>query len=139
MKTLVSAWLKRNLAPSNLSMIPRVCDGLPVAEFDDLRHLLGLSDRELGRRVGISVPTLYRRRQAKARLDSQASDHIMRFARLFGLATQFFEGDELAARRWLQRPAPALGGMMPLDAAQTEVGARAVAQLLGQLQHGVIP
>lgn len=137
-KTLVSGYLHPKQALSAVEMIPRVREGLHVSEFDALRDLLDLTDRELARKVGVSVPTLYRRRQSKTRLDSQASDHIMRFARLFGQAVEFFEGDEAAARRWLKRPAPTLSGLPPLDAAETEVGARAVEQLLGRLEHGVL-
>ena len=140
MKNVVSGYILQDKpALTPIEMIPHVREGLPLTEFDTLREMLGLPERELARRVGVSVPTLYRRRQAKARLDWRASDHLMRFARLFGLAVQFFEGDEAAARRWFQRPAPALGGLTPLDAAETEVGARAVEQLLGRLEHGVLP
>lgn len=137
-KRFVSAFLRPQRAPSAVDMISHVRMGLHVRVFDALRGLLGVPDRELGRKIGISVPTLYRRRQAKARLGPQASDHIMRFARLFGLAVELFEGDAAAARHWLKRPAPSLGGLTPLDAAETEVGARAVEQLLGQLQQGVL-
>ena len=135
---MVTDCLNPKQALSSVEMISHIKDGLSVGEFDSLRDLLGLSDRELASKVGVSIPTLYRRRQAKGRLDSQASDRIMRLARLFALSVQFFEGDEAAARRWMQRPAPALAGLRPLDAAETEVGARAVEQLIGRLEHGVL-
>jgi putative toxin-antitoxin system antitoxin component (TIGR02293 family) len=139
MKTLVTACLRPRQAPSPIEVSRQVQDGLAMGEFDALRDLLGVTDRDLARRIGISVPTVYRRRQAGARLDSNASDRLMRFARLFGLTVQFFEGNEAAARRWLMRPAPDLEHAKPLDVAATEVGARAVEQLLGRLEYGVLP
>ena len=135
--TLVATCLESPEPPSPVEMIPRILDGLPVVEFDTLRELLDISDLQLGQMVGVSVPTLYRRRQTNSRLDKEASDHIMRYVRLLGLAVKFFDGDMPAARRWLSRPAPALGGLKPLDAARTEVGARAVEQLIGRLEHSV--
>ncbi len=121
----------------DLQLIPQVKGGLPVAEFDALRETFAATDAELAPRVGLSVPTLYRRRQDKGRLDPEASDKVVRLARLFGLARQLFEGDNEAARHWFSRPAPALGGQKPLDVAGTEVGARMVERLIGRLEYGV--
>jgi putative toxin-antitoxin system antitoxin component (TIGR02293 family) len=62
---------------------------------------------------------------------------LVRFARLFRLATELYDGDEEAAREWLRKPAPALDGETPLDHADTEAGAREVEVLIGRLEHGV--
>jgi putative toxin-antitoxin system antitoxin component (TIGR02293 family) len=62
---------------------------------------------------------------------------VLRFARLFRLALELYDGDADAARAWLQKPARALDGVRPLDHAETEEGAREVERLLGRLEHGV--
>src|SRR4051794_5781269 len=93
----------------SLDVISEVRSGLAVTEFDALRETFAATDADLAPRVGLSIPTLYRRRQEKGRLDSDASDKVVRLARLFGLARRFFDGDDEAVRHWFSRPAPALG------------------------------
>jgi len=111
--------------------------GLPVADFDALRELLGVTAESLAQKVGLSIATLSRRRQSGEPLDAALSDRLLRFARLFRLATALHDGDEDAAREWLAKPARALDGETPLDRADTETGAREVENLIGRLEHGV--
>ncbi|MCC5808278.1 MAG: DUF2384 domain-containing protein [Opitutales bacterium] len=120
-----------------LAAVERVRHGLPTGEFDALREMLGLTVEELGRKTGLSVATLSRRRARRQPLDRDHSDRLVRYARLYWLAVDLFEGDEATARAWLKRPAPGLGGETPLDFAETEVGAREVEDLIGRLEHGV--
>ena len=40
-------------------------------------------------------------------------------------------------RRWLASPQVGLGGAIPLEFAETEVGAREVENLLGRIEYGV--
>ena len=115
----------------------RVRAGLPMAEFDALRDLLGLTVESLADRIGMSIATLSRRRHSGAPLDAGVSDRLLRYARLFRLATELHDGDEDAARDWLRKPARALDGETPLDHADTETGAREVEDLIGRLEHGV--
>jgi putative toxin-antitoxin system antitoxin component (TIGR02293 family) len=135
-KTLIRAHATgRRLRPGEAAA--RVKAGLPVAEFDALRELLGLTVEGLARRIGISIATLSRRRQSGQPLDAGRSDRLLRFARLFRLAVELHDGDSEAARNWLSKPARALDGKTPLDHADTEAGAREVENLIGRLEHGV--
>ncbi len=135
-KTLIKAHAKgRPLRAGEAAA--RVKAGLPIAEFDSLRELLGLTVEGLAGKIGISIATLSRRRQGGQPLDAGHSDRLLRFARLFRLATELNDGDEDAARDWLSKPARALDGEAPLDRADTEVGAREVENLIGRLEHGV--
>jgi putative toxin-antitoxin system antitoxin component (TIGR02293 family) len=68
----------------------------------------------------------------------EAERHL-RFSRVLEKATNLFEGDEVAARAWLERPCKALGNVSPLGVAETEHGARAVEDLIMQMEHGVFP
>ncbi len=109
--------------------------GLPVRELDALQASLGLPMERLASMLGISKATLHRRK-VKGRLDPAESDHVVRFARLLGKAVEVFESRE-NARRWLNSPQVGLGGAVPLEYAETEVGAREVEDLLGRIEYGV--
>jgi len=109
--------------------------GLPVGELNDLQATLAVPMEKLVPMLGISKATLHRRKAA-GRLDQAESDRVLRFARLMGRAVQVLESEE-NARRWLTSPQFGLGGAVPLEYAETEVGAREVEDLLGRIEFGV--
>jgi putative toxin-antitoxin system antitoxin component (TIGR02293 family) len=109
--------------------------GLPMAELEALRQCLDLPMEKLAPILGISKATLHRRKAA-GRLDLAESDRIVRYARLVGHAVTVLESLD-GARRWLTAPQFGLGGAIPLEYAETEVGAREVEQLLGRIDYGV--
>jgi len=106
-----------------------------VSELDALRESLGISMELLAPKLGLSKATLHRRK-ATGRLHAAESDRVVRYARLVGRAREVLESEE-AARTWLRSPQVGLGGAIPLDYAETEVGAREVEDLLGRIEHGV--
>jgi len=65
------------------------------------------------------------------------SERLLRLAGVLEKAAALFEGDAAAARHWLQTPNHALGNVAPLTFAQTEIGARAVEDLIDRLEYGV--
>jgi uncharacterized protein (DUF2384 family) len=58
-------------------------------------------------------------------------------ARLLALARETL-GDGALASRWLKRGNRALGGVAPIAAIDTELGARQVESLLGRIAYGGI-
>lgn len=124
-------------AENPAGLVDRILAGLPVEEFDTLREMLGLQVDQMAAKIGISVATLSRRRAKKEPLDRDHSDRLMRYARLYWLAVDLFEGATDTAREWLARPARGLDGRSPLQFAETEMGAREVEDLIGRLEHGV--
>lgn len=122
-----------DFTPSKLIEVLRV--GLPVQELRDLQASLDVPVDKLFPMLGISKATLHRR-QAEGRLDQAESDRVVRFAKLMGKAVEVMESDE-NARKWLQSPQFGLGGAVPLEYAETEVGAREVENLLGRIEYGV--
>lgn len=116
-------------------LIPSLKAGLPVCELEDLRSNLDLPMERLVPLLGISKATFHRRKLA-GRLDPAESDRVVRLARLLGLAAEVMEslGN---GRRWLTSPQVGLGGAVPLEYAETEVGAREVENLLGRMEYGV--
>ena len=118
-----------------LNVLEFVKKGLPVSELDVLRQFLDWPMERLTPKLGMSRATFHRRK-AEGRLTSDESDKVVRFARLIGKAIEVFGNDD-DARRWLSSPQFGLGGAVPLDYAETEVGAREVEDLLGRIEFGV--
>jgi putative toxin-antitoxin system antitoxin component (TIGR02293 family) len=121
------------LSPGKLIEVIRI--GLPVQELDVLRASLDVPMEKLAPKLGMSKATLHRRK-AQGRLGPEESDRVLRYARLMGKAVEVMEGEQ-PARRWLISPQVGLGGAVPLDYAETEVGAREVEDLLGRIEYGV--
>jgi putative toxin-antitoxin system antitoxin component (TIGR02293 family) len=119
--------------PSKL--IAMVRKGLPVQELSDLQVALAVPMEKLVPMLGLSKATFHRRKAA-GRLDAAESDRVVRFARLMGKAVEVMESAE-NARRWLTSSQVGLGGAVPLEYAETEVGAREVEDLLGRIEYGV--
>ena len=121
--------------PEAAYILSRVRDGLPMAEFQSLREMLGLSEERLAALLGMSRATLHRRKKS-GHLDRAESDRLVRYARLFSRASEAL-GGIVGARSWLAAPARSFHGECPLDYADTEIGAREVEALLGRMEHGV--
>lgn len=116
-------------------LIAAVRAGLPMAELVDLRDALDLPMERVAAKIGMSRATFHRRQKTGV-LSSDESDKALRLARILGHAISIFENEEMA-RQWLNSPQPALGGEVPLDFAETEIGAREVEHLLGRIDYGV--
>jgi putative toxin-antitoxin system antitoxin component (TIGR02293 family) len=123
----------RILAPAKI--VEQVQGGLPVQELEVLRDSLDVPIEKLASKLGISNATLHRRKR-QGRLGPAESDRVVRLARLVGKAAKVLGGIE-AARQWLNSPQFGLGGAVPLDYAETEIGAREVENLLGRVEYGV--
>ena len=117
-------------------LVKRLGEGLPFTAFERLGRSLDLTAKELAWLIQISPRTLARRKE-QGRLRPDESDRLVRVARVFGRAIDLFEGDAVAARRWLATDNTALGGVSPLQMARSEVGAREIDALTGRLEHGV--
>jgi len=116
--------------------VARIRSGLPAASALAFKAALGLTNEELASVLGVSPRTVARLDPAKSHLDPVSGDRLVRSARLYAIAADVLE-DAPAAARWLKSPQRALGGAVPLELAQTDVGSRAVEALLGRMEHGV--
>jgi putative toxin-antitoxin system antitoxin component (TIGR02293 family) len=117
------------------ALVAAVTRGLPFSELEALRERLDLPLEALAGYLGLARATLHRRKAA-GQLTADESDKVLRFARLLGQASKIF-GDTVGARNWLKTPQYGLGGVVPLEFAGTEVGAREVESLLGRIDYGV--
>lgn len=69
--------------------------------------------------------------------DDKLSHRSLQLARILALATDRL-GDRERAKRWLNQPNHALGGIAPLAAMDTEQGARQVENIPGRIAYGGI-
>lgn len=127
--------LGRNLA-SQRDLCEAIRDGFPPAVVEELMQASGLTLRELADALDLSPRSLQRRRRS-GRLARFESDRLYRLARIVALAHDSF-GDRESAARWLKRSNRALGGLAPIGAMDTELGARQVENVLGRIAYGGI-
>lgn len=120
------------------SIHKEIVGGLPYWFISAVAEQAGLAAEELARRIGVSRSTFHRRKKSSAaRLSTQESDALARYASLTARAAGTFDGDADAARRWLGSPQPGLGNEVPLEIARTTPGYREVEKLLTRIDLGV--
>lgn len=120
---------------STRALIACVKRGLPMASFYELSSEMDIQPARLMAVLNIASRTLVRRKK-EGRLGKDESERLYRVGRLFERAVQAL-GSKEAARTWLKTPKKALGNEVPLEYAETEIGAREIDDLLGRLEHGV--
>src|SRR5579872_7258443 len=125
--------LGRRLA-NEKDMREAIREGFPPAVVHELMRASGLTLKELASALDLSPCSLQRRRRS-GRLARYESDRLYRLARIIALADEFL-GDHERALRWLKHPNRALGGIPPVRALDTELGARQVENILGRIAYG---
>ena len=121
---------------NNLRVAKVVRDGIPARALKSFASTLNLNLSEIAEIVLIPRRTLERRMAENARLRTPEAERVVRLARVFSKAREVFE-DGAEASEWLTEPLDALGGESPLQAINTEHGAREVEQILGRIEQGV--
>jgi putative toxin-antitoxin system antitoxin component (TIGR02293 family) len=111
-------------------------EGFPQAVVEEVMQAAGLTLKELATSLDLSARSLQRRRR-EGRLARYESDRLYRLARIIALAKYYLGGAETATH-WLRRPNRALGRRTPLELVDTELGARAVENVLGRIAYGGI-
>jgi putative toxin-antitoxin system antitoxin component (TIGR02293 family) len=111
-------------------------EGFPPAVVEELMEASGLTLKELAGALDLSSRSLQRRRSG-GRLARYESDRLYRLARIVALANDSL-GSQDRAVNWLKRPNRALGGLAPIAAIDTELGARQVENILGRIAYGGI-
>lgn len=135
MKAATLARKARSEPAGASALIEQVRRGLSISELSALQTGLQVPLEQLASKLAISRATL-QRRKASGRLSPDESDKLLRFRRLLSQATEVF-GDAAKGRDWLKLPQRGLGGAVPLEFAETEIGAREVENLLGRIDYGV--
>lgn len=110
--------------------------GLPAAVIGRLEKGLHLSAAESARLLAVS-PTSRKRfkRTPRKRLDTAASDRVMRVVSSISEAAEIF-GDKDKAVGWFKTPSVALGGRPPIELMTSDPGARLVRDELNRIRYG---
>jgi putative toxin-antitoxin system antitoxin component (TIGR02293 family) len=114
-----------------------IMDGIDFSVAEILKKELNFNDKEIADLLGTSESTFLRWRKSNRELDNNASDRLVRFARILEISTEVFD-DKLKAWSWLKRPQFGLGGKIPLELMKSETGAREVEALLMRIEHGIL-
>ncbi|WP_256590825.1 MULTISPECIES: antitoxin Xre/MbcA/ParS toxin-binding domain-containing protein [unclassified Pseudomonas] len=78
-------------------------------------------------------------RRAKAgRFNTLESDRLVALVAVFEKTLPLFENNVAAATEWMSKPVRGLGSKRPLDMMRTRVETKAVFDLIGQLEKGVL-
>jgi putative toxin-antitoxin system antitoxin component (TIGR02293 family) len=118
-----------------LQWITVIRQGIPSAASESLAKTLRMTQSELAASLGIPERTLARRKK-EGMFNSEESAKLVRLARVVERAGEVFE-DLDPALDWLKSPNAALSGVTPLSMLDTDIGAEAVLDTLGRIEHGV--
>jgi putative toxin-antitoxin system antitoxin component (TIGR02293 family) len=118
------------------ALIEEIRSGLPFKALESFSLESGIAVPEIALLIELPERTLARRKVA-GKLTSGESQRLLRLSNVFEKAVGLFEGNVDAAVRWLKGPKRALGEKSPWTYLQTEIGAREVEDLIGELEHGV--
>jgi putative toxin-antitoxin system antitoxin component (TIGR02293 family) len=127
--------LGRRLA-SERDLREAIREGFRPSVLEQLMHASGLTLKDLAGALDLSPRSLQRRR-GSGRLTRYESDRLYRLARIVAIAGEYL-GDHERGIRWLKHPNRALGGLAPIAALDTELGARQVEDVLGRIAYGGI-
>ena len=123
------------LPRSALEWIALVRRGISANAVGAAVRVMDMGQAELARALDIPERTLARRRK-EGTLSRDESGKLVRLARVVERAVEVFE-DGPAALDWLKNPNASLGGASPLSLMDTDLGAVAVLNALGRIEHGV--
>ena len=112
-----------------------VRSGLPGRGLEKLLATVGLSRADFCVALNIPERTLTRRLRS-GRLTPEESEKVLRLARVWARACTVFPS-EAAARDWLKSANATLENASPLSLLDADIGAEAVLNLLGRIEHGV--
>ena len=110
--------------------------GLPAGSLVVLGEKLEMNQAALSSKLAIPQRTLTRRLSQHSRLTAAESDRAVRLARVYATAVEMI-GDADKAAQWLRTPNRALGGAVPIDQLDTDLGAKEVENILGRIAYGV--
>lgn len=135
-KELGGRKLLGNSVATQRDLCQAIRKGFPPAVVEELMRASGLTLKELAEALDLSPRSLQRRRRT-GRLARFESDRLYRLARIVALAEESL-GSRQSVTHWLKNSNRALGGIAPINAIDTEPGAREVENVLGRIAYGGI-
>lgn len=125
----------KTATPQNLDeAISRLSSALTLKELWRTASRIGMSADQFETITGESPHRLRRGRGGDEVIDLTKNAPLLRCAKIFRRVVALCNGDEGAARNWLNAPAPMLKNKKPIEAAETVPGAKNVDALVTQLE-----
>lgn len=131
------AYVVCQMAP-RVQHIARIREGRGPGKRAPLAGLLAALDlplRTIADALAVPERTMHRLKHA-AVVPASIADKVARAHDVLDRAAEVL-GSRAAARAWLTRATPALGGKTPLSLLDTSLGWAEVKQVLGRIEHGV--
>lgn len=132
-----NVWMTLGLPSRGTMLHDLVHEGLPFEYLERIASFLLVPRGVVSKAICVSPTTMARRAKA-GRFDTVESDRLVALVAVFDEALSLFENDQTAATEWMTSPVRGLGSKCPLDMLGTRVEAKAVFDLIGQLERGVL-
>ncbi|MNF28435.1 hypothetical protein D3C84_91110 [compost metagenome] len=132
-----SIWMTLGLPSRGTRLHDLVREGLPFEFLERIARLLQVQLGVIAKAICMSPTTLARRAKA-GRFNTLESDRLVALVTLFDEALSLLENDKAAATEWMSSPARGLGSKCPIDMLGTRVETKAVFDLIGRLERGVL-
>ncbi len=120
---------------SRLDLIPLLREGLPCDALASVTGGLNISQEVASSALRLGLRS-HAHCKGSHRLDAQESERVVRLAEV-GAHAMTTLGTADKAKQWLTTNNRALGGVTPLSLLDTDVGTRAVEDVLFRIEHGV--
>ena len=132
-----SIWMTLGLPSRGARLHDLIHEGLPFEYLERIAGVLQVQRGVISKAICIAPSTLARRAKA-GRFNILESDRLVALVAVFEGALCLFENDKAAATEWMSLPVRGLGSKRPLDMIGTGVETKAVLDLIGQLERGVL-
>lgn len=132
-----SIWMTLGLPSRGTMLHDLVQEGLPFQYLERIANLLQVQRGVISKAICVAPSTLARRAKA-GRFNSAESDRLVALVAVFDEALCLFANDKAAATEWMSLPVQGLGSKRPIDMLGTRVETKAVVDLIGQLERGVL-
>lgn len=133
----ISSYYAQPLRPfSEQEIIALSRQGVLRAEADRVADLVGLTDKEMAKALGLSASYLHRLKTDQ-RISRDASERLLLLENLLQHALDTFEGKAATVLGWLRVPLRELDYQTPWQTLDTVTGYQLVDRVLGRIDHGI--
>lgn len=132
-----SIWIPLGLPSRGTRLYDLIHEGLAFEYLGQIANVLQVQRGVISKAICIAPSTLARRAKA-GRFSTVESDRLFALVAVFEEALSLFENDVAAVVGWMRSPVQGLGSKRPIDMLGTRVETKAVVDLIGQLERGVL-
>ncbi|MGY3960806.1 antitoxin Xre/MbcA/ParS toxin-binding domain-containing protein [Aeromonas popoffii] len=120
----IHSWIVAGIAPG---ILVRLIESVR-SDMKTICHLTGISQSTVNRKLRHGTP-----------LTLVQGTRVYGVIQALDAAISLHDGDLAMAMSWLHCSAKGLGGEKPTDVLATPMGVQAVVELIGRIEHGIVP